>query len=324
MKSQQRPFFKGFPNFVAATDEIEAREAETTVYYWWWEFLRLSPVLWFAQETGIKPTDTAIAKVAASFGDLRSSSFWKWWRTTGTNIFAESKRPSKVKALDLDQLHEYGFDPKKLYIEVPLSIRQQTIVKQFKELLSTKHDGRALDLAAQSNAQFRLHTKRNRLPTLKNEYWATLYRLLYPNIEVWRVGDRLQLAPQYRVRDDNGSIPNADKKPLNALVGRFIYKGKFTLLNAERGSFPNADPIELSERHQPFGLKHQTDYRAATQDAKDGIECAYRKWLKEEYALTLKNEIVRRIHKVDQMKIPGSKIRQRIDAFIAGESDLLG
>ena len=323
MNTQSRPFFKGFPNFAAATDEIEAKEAEATVYYWWWQFVRLSPVLWYAHETGIQPTDPTIANVVASFGDLRSSAFWKWWRTTGTNIFAESKRPSKVKALDLQQFHEYRFDQTKLYIEVPLNIRQQTIVKQFKELLSTKHDGRALDLAAHSNALYRLHTKRNRIPTLKNEYWATLYRLLNPNIEVWRVGDRLQLAPQYRVRNEDGSLPNTSKKPMNALVGRFLYKGRFTLLNAERGSFPNANAIELSERYQPFGLKHQTDYRAATQDAKDGTECAYKKWLKEEYAFNLKMEIVRRNHVEDRMKMPASKVRMRINAFIAGESDLL-
>jgi len=323
MKSPQRPFFKGFPNFVSQSDELEAREAEKTLYFWWWEFVRLSPVLWFAHETGIKPTDPAIENVAASFGDLRSDHFGKWWRTTGTNIFAESKRPSKVKALDLQQLHEYSFDTAKLYIEVPLNIRQQTIVKQFKALLSDKHDGRALDLAAHSTAQFKLRNKKARMETLKNEYWVTLYRLLHPNIEVWRIGDRLQLAWQHKVRDDNGSIPNADKGPVNSVTGRFLYKGRFTLLNAERGSFPNADPIELSERHQPFGLKHQTDYRAATQDAKDGTECAYRKWLKEEYSLSLKNKIAQCNSLEAPLRIPGSKVRLRIDAFIVGESDLL-
>jgi hypothetical protein len=323
MKSTLRPFFKGFPKFVSANDEMETREAEETLYFWWWEFVRLSPVLWYAQETGIQPTDPSIANVVASFGDLRGSSFGKWWRTTGTNIFAESKRPPKVKALDLQQLHEYGFDQTKLYIEVPLNIRQQTIVKQFKDILIKMHDGRGLDLSAYSTAQFKLRSKKARLVTLQNEYWVTLYRLLHPNIEVWRIGDRLQLAWQHRVRNDDGVIPNADKGPVNSVTGRFLYKGRFTLLNAERGSFPNADPIELSERHQPFGLKHQTDYRTATQDAKDGTECAYRKWLKEEYSLSLKNKVVRCVNRVEQMKIPGSKVRQRIDAFISGDSDLL-
>jgi len=323
MNSPVRPFFKGLPKFVAATDELEAHEAEQSVYYWWWSFLRLSPVLWFAQQTGIKPTDPQVAKVCESFGDLRRLSFDRWWRSTGRVIFAESKRPAKVQALALDQMGEHAFDPNKLYVEVPLTIRQQTIVKQFKAILGNAHDGRGLNLAAHSNAEFKLHTKRYRLRTIEAEYWVMLYRLLHPNIEVWRIGDRLQVAPQHRVRDGDGSILNASKHALNSLTGRYLYKGRYSLLHAERGNFPNTDEIELSARHQPFGLKHQTEYRAATKDSKDGTQSAWTQLLKKEYAVTLKYEIVRRNFIESQMRLPDGKMRRRIDAFIAGESDLL-
>lgn len=318
-----RPFFKGLPKFFAATDELESHEARTSIYYWWWSFLRLSPVLWFAQETGIKPTDPQIAKVAESFGNLRSHHFSEWWRSTGRVIFAESKRPAKVQVLALDELHQHAFDPNKLYLEVPLTIRQQTIIKQFKTLLGEAHAGRGLNLAAHSLAEFKLHTKRYRLHTIEAEYWVMLYRLLHPNIEVWRIGDRLQVAPQHRVRDGDGSILNASKHALNSLTGRYLYKGRYSLLHAERGNFPNTDVIELSARHQPFGLKHQTEYRAATQDGKDGAESAWTQWLKKEFAFDLKYEIVHRQHIEQQMKMPDGKVRRRMDAFIAGTSDLL-
>ena len=291
--------------------------------------MRLSPVMWFAHETGIKPVDPVIANVFDSFGDLSGGNFNLWWRENGRKIFAESKRPAKVQVLALDQLHEHKFDAEKLYIEVPLSIRQQTIVKQFKEALSAAHDGRSLNLAAHSNAEFKLYTKRYRLHTIQCEYWTLLYRLLNPNIEVWRIGDRLQLAPQHKVRDGDGSIHNAPKHGLNSLTGRYLYKGRYTLLNAERGSFPNSEPLEISERHQPFGLKHQTEYRAATQDAKVGTESAWTQWLKKKYAVTLKYEIARRNHIEHLLKmqdgnpITNYKARQRFQAFIAGESDLL-
>lgn len=323
MNANRRPFFKGFPKFVAASDELEVDEAGRSIYYWWWSFLRLSPVLWFAQETGIKPTDPQIAKVAESFGDLQTRYFHTWWQSTGRVIFAESKRPASVQLLALDQLHEHPFDPNKLYLEVPLSIRQQTIVKQFKALLSDVHAGRGLDLAAHSQAEFKLHTKRYRLHTIEAEYWVMLYRLLYPNIEVWRIGDRLQVAPQHRVRDGDGSILNSSKHALNSLTGRYLYKGRYSLLHAERGNFPNTDAIELSARHQPFGLKHQTDYRAATQDGKDGTKSVWARWLNREFAAGLKFEIVCRQHVEHKMKMPDGKTRLRMNAFIAGESDLL-
>ena len=323
MNSKQRPFFKGFPSFVAATDELEAHEARRSVYYWWWEFLRLSPVVWFAKETGIKPTDPAIAKVVNAFGDLRGDFFASWWRSTGRSLFAEAKRPAKVSLLELNSLHEHEFDEQKLYLEVPLTIRKQSILKQFKDILSIAHEGRQLDLAAHSQAQFKLHTKRYRLHTLEAEYWVLLYRLLHPKIEVWRIGDRLQVAPHHRVRDSGGTILNKSTHALNSLTGRYLYKARYTLLHAERGDFPNTDAIEISSRSQPFGIKHQKEFRAATQDTEKGEVSAWSKWLNEQYAGILKDEISRRNRVAQQLRMPDGLVRQRIDAFIAGVSDRL-
>jgi hypothetical protein len=333
MNSPQRPFFKGIPRFVAATDDLEASEAAESVYRWWWECLRLSPVLWFAAETGFTPKEAAVAKVAEAFGDLRSGNFTKWWRATGRKIFAESKRPSRVTLLDLSQLNRHRFGADKIYVEVPLTIRQQTIVRQFKDILAEAHEGRALNLAKHSNAEFKLHTKRYQLHTLENEYWVLLYRLLHPRIEIWRIGDRLQVAPQHKVRDAYGNIPGSNqygqRKPtrqlngLTSMTGRYLYKARFALLNAERGTFPNYTAVEVSERYQPFGLKHQTEFRHATEDGKDGSESAWKNWLRREYAADLKVEVARRNHVEPQLKITDGLVRRRIDPFIAGTSDLL-
>jgi hypothetical protein len=332
MNSTQRPFFKGIPRFVVATDDLEASEAAESVYRWWWECLRLSPVLWFATETGFTPREAAVAKVAEAFGDLRSGNFNKWWRETGRKIFAESKRPSRVTVLDLSQLNRHRFDANKIYIEVPLTIRQQTIVRQFKGVLAEAHEGRALNLAKHSNAEFKLHTKSYQLHTLQNEYWVLVYRLLHPSIETWRIGDRLQVAPQHRIRDAYGNIPDPDLygryKPnrhlngLTSMTGRYLYKARFALLNAERGSFPNHTAFEVSERYQPFGLRQQSEFRLATEDGKNGSESAWGKWLRRKYAADLKVEVARRNHVGSQLEIDGL-VRRRIDAFIAGTSDLL-
>ena len=335
MNSPQRPFFKGIPRFVAATDELEVSEAAESVYRWWWECLRLSPVLWFAAETGFPPKEAEVAKVAEAFGDLRSGNFTKWWRETGRKIFAESKRPSRVTLLDLSQLNRHRFSADKIYIEVPLTIRQQTIVRQFKGILAARHDGRELDLLKHSNAEFKLYTKRynNELHPLINEYWVLLYRLLHPRIEIWRIGDRLQVAPQHQIRDAYGNIadpdlygryrPNRHLNGLTSMTGRYLYKARFALLNAERGSFPNHTAVAVSERYQPFGLKHQTEFRHATEDGKDGSESAWKNWLRRKYAAELRNEVARRNHIKDKFEMADGKVRRRMDPFIAGESDLL-
>jgi hypothetical protein len=328
MSRTNRPFFKGLPTFVAATDEMEVSKARDSVYYWWWAFARLSPVLWYSNHAGIKPIDPAIAKVADGLGDVwRNGSFGVWWKTRGSKVFAETKRPAKVQPLDLNLLHEHPFDAEKLYLEVPLNIRQQTIVSQFKKMLAEAHEGRGLNLAAHSTAEMALFTKRYRLPTLKREYWVLLYRLLYPNIEIWRIGDRLQVAPEHDVVSAAGSRQIKAKHALNSLTGRYYYKARFTVLNMERDSFPNYASVEVSSRKQPFGAAHQIAFRAATEDADDGSLCTWSQWLRQQYLDDLKHEVIERNDRKYSLRYnirrPESNARHRIDAYIAGTSDLL-
>lgn len=328
MNRPTRPFFKGLLTFVAATDVMEVSEARDSVYYWWWAFARLSPVLWYANHTGIKPIDPAIAKVADGLGDVwRDDNFGVWWKKRGSKVFAEITRPAKVQPLDLNLLHEHPFDTEKLYVEVPLNIRQQTIVSQFKQLLAKVHEGRSLNLAAHSTAELALFTKRYRLPTLKREYWVLLYRLLYPNIEIWRIGDRLQIAPEHDVLSSAGSRQTKAKHALNALTGRYYYKARFTVLNLERDSFPNYASVEVSSRKQPFGSANQIAFRKATENSGDGGLCTWAEWLQQQYLNDLKHEVIERNDRKYSLRYnirrPESNARHRVDAYIAGTSDLL-
>jgi hypothetical protein len=322
MKTDNRPFFKGFLSFVAPDDEMEVSEARDSIYFWWWQFARLSPVLWYANTAGIKPIDPAIAKVSDAMGDVWSTGFAQWWKLRGRYVYAETRRPAKVRPLDLKGLHEHPFDDQKLYVEVPLNIRQQTIIKQFKEVLASAHEGRSLNLAASSTAQLALHTKRFRLPTIEREYWVMLYRLLYPTIEIWRIGDRLQVAPHLKVRDTSGLETLKRKHALNAVTGRYLYKARFTVLNLERDSFPNFSNIDVSSRKQPFGSEHQKDFRAATDG--DNEASAWSMWLRRNYLDELHFQVKNRIPRLAyNMQRPESKARHKFAAFVAGTSDLL-
>lgn len=323
MNRQPRPFFKGLPNFVAPNDAMEVADARKSIYYWWWRFARLSPVLWYARQSGTKPIDPSIAKVSEALGDVWKGRFGVWWRERGSKVFAETRRPSKVLPLDLETLHGHSFDKEKLYVEVPLNIRRQTIISQFKKVLAEAHEGRALNLAAHSTAHLALHTKRYRLATIEREYWVLLYRLLYPNIEIWRIGDRLQVAPHLKVRDTNGDEMLKRKHALNAVTGRYYYKARFTLLNLERDSFPNFSEIEISSRKQPFGTEHQKAFRAEIENEHDALS-AWSLWLRAEYMEELQNKVKFSIpHLYYNIRRPESNARFRFPAFMEGTSDLL-
>lgn len=321
-QAEKSPFFKGIQGFTREDEELLAKDAEESVYRWWWEFLRLSPVLWYARKTGLMPIDADMAKVVRFSGDLEDGSFYRWWNKTGKSLFAEARRPSKVTKLDLLNFQSHQFKDKAIYLEIPLTIRKETILKQVKGYLDLHHDGRGLDLAKTSEATFKLHTKRFRLRVLETSYWVLLYRLLYSDIPVWCIGDRLQIAPQHKVRlQDRMTYP----KPfdiLNSLTGRYLYKARYMLLNAEQNSFPNTAQYISDENSKPFGNEYHADFLASTVGNADKVS-EWQNWLNEEYASALKFEIIRRNHLDDVVKLPDTKTRRRLPDFISGKSDLL-
>ena len=324
-------FFKGLPGYTRQDDEVLARDMEDSVYYWWWEYLRLSPAFWFARETGHSLKDSQMAKTYELSGNLKTNNFRRWWDETGVDIFPESKRPPKVKVLDLENLQEHRFNEKAVYLEVPLTITKETIFKKIREILNEIHDGSKLDVTRSANAIFKLHTKKYRLRAVELEYWTLLYHNLYPSIKAWRMGDRLQFAPHLRVRNverkDDYEVESRFNR-LTSLTGRYLYKARYTIAHVERMSFPNASKIILPENFMPFGERLHREYREAvgtikTKAKTDKNESVWGKWLHEEYGTTLKYEIARRNRLTEQLKLPGSKIRQKFPDFIAGKTDLL-
>jgi len=287
MKPVHKRFFKGLPGLTRWSEHQLLESAWSSVYFWWWQFLRLSPVIWYAKKNGVRPTDPAICKVVDECGDLYRQDFAEWWLATGINLFVETHGIASVKSIAYDDLKRHFFNPRALYIEIPLTIKKATILKQFRALLNEAHEGRALDLAATSRAQWRLHTKRFRLRTIEIEYWALLYKLLAPSVTVWQIGDRLQIAPHLKVREvDRRSFPDRFTK-LNSLAGRHLYKSRYTLNNAERGLFPNSSKIDVPDDYQPFGKKHNADYLQATA----GASSAWIRWLRKSHMESLRDHI---------------------------------
>ena len=325
MNNSNIGFYKGLQGFTRQSDELLLQDAENSVYYWWWAFMRLSPVFWYANQTGLQPVDSNSARTLELVGELTRGSFGTWWRGIGRKIFVEAKHPAKVRLIEIDEVDRVELYERSMVIEVPLTISRATLQRQFKKLLAEQHEGRLLNIAATSNAKLQLHTKRFNTRTLEIEYWVMLYRLLNPDIATWRIGDRLQLAPSLRVRgvdrtnvDIRRGTSAFDK--LHSLTGRYLYKAQYTLHHAERGSFPNATKSQSMTK--PFGEKHDRDYRAAVGQVVD-VPSDWHAWLDKQFASNLKHEIIKRNRLEEAMRMPDGKIRRRFDAFMLGTSDLL-
>lgn len=282
--------------------------------------MRLSPVFWFAKHSGYLPTNPQVGETFQRIGDL-DAPFSIWWRNTGRHLFAEAKRPAKVQRLELDTLHEHSFREGALLLEIPLSIRKETILKQIKRLLAEEHAGRALDLAATSTAPLKLHTKRYQLRTLETEYWVLLYKMLYPDIAIWQIGDRLRIAPHLRVRSAERGANERAFANMNSLTGRYLYKARFTLANAEFGSFPNAEDPQLDEQ-MPFGKKLHKDFLAAT-SLNSEQPSGWQQWLAESQWRELTSLIVRKNRLSDAIRFSDSVTAKRFPDFVAGKTDLI-
>lgn len=324
MRNQRTGFYKGIAGFRRGSEELLYEAAEHSVYQWWWEFLRLSPVLWYAQHAGVTPVVPKMAEVCEQAGDVREDRFNKWWRSTGSVLFEEARRPLQLRRVDEQALGEHEFYPqgKSMLVEVPLTVTSRTLVKQFKKLLAQTHGDQRVDVLEHSNAAWKLHTKRYNLIALENQFWVLVYRLLYPDIAAWRIGDRLQISPGLMLRNIDRQRYAGKTSPISraqSTVGRFLYKAQRTVANAELASFPNFNPIAVTE--MPFGEHHHKDFLIATRGTVSEPS-AWQQWLHEEFHWRLVKRIKEK-NRIAGMTAVDPKVVQRLSKFIAGESDLL-
>jgi hypothetical protein len=295
--------------------------AEGSIYFWWWSYLRISPVLWYANKTGLKPIDPQIRQVALEGGQIFRGDFDGWWSKNSERLFAEPNGRKEVRPLDWHDLRKIDSDRGSLFVEVPLSIPIERIMKSIKKILSHEHEGRNLDLASTSQALWPLKTMRFRVHAIEKQYLSLLYKSLYPKLAAVRIGDRLQLAPNLRIRGTSWMENELRYNRLNSISGRYIYTGKYTLLNAERGRFPDSSPINLPDDYLPFGKRHHKDFVAATAlDAE--AKSPWRQWLSRNLEDDLKDYVTHRNINYYVDTIADWKGEKFID-FYRGKSDLL-
>ena len=319
-------FYKGLPGYTRKSEELLARDAEKTAYYWWWRFMQLSPVLWYAQKEGIKPVDNNIFATVGIVGDLKERNFTKWWDRTGKFVFAESKRPPKILVVKAGQMVGQNDNREGIILDIPLTISKATILKDFKEILTKHHKGRQLNVAEYGTASLRLHTKKYHLQALENEYWTLLYKLLFPSVEIWRIGDRLKISPSLRVRgiERKSLLPGAGNpfENLQSLTGRYLYKAKYMMLHAERGSFPNKEKIELDLSYEPFEKLKMQGYLNAINGEPDQ-DSTWIAWLRKQYESNLLNQIASKNGLEAMLNSNEPRLTKRFRNFVLGIENLI-
>jgi hypothetical protein len=299
-----------------------------SVYFWCWSFMRLSPALLYARVYGVEPQDPGLDRVIANAGDLSLSDFGEWWRRTGMTAFAELKPLPQVQPISKGARGKRGSDPDcqpALYLEVPLTIRRGTIIKQVKALLNQAgHVGKDFDPAPYSTAPFPLYTLRYRVANIERRYWVLLYRMLYPDVPVWMIGARLGLAPTYKLRklaQHNSHEVRLTMASLHSLTGRHLYKARYMLAHLARGDFPRDSKIDEGEDwSRYFGHEHAEAYKQFVEGSGTGAASEWIRRIKRSHMQPLR-EHVAKINRVAQRPPLSSELLAGVDLFMRGESD---
>jgi hypothetical protein len=239
MPDRPERVFKGLPRIRWAEDADEEQEliaARSSAYYWWWAFLRESREYRRALSGR---TDEPFAGVARDFRRL-GDDFDRWWLRIGREIFAEQMALPRVRLLEhgltvnLDQINP------KLVVELPLTIRRATILRQVNRLLDEHHDGARLRVQQHGSAKRKLYAQsRMRLPTLKILYDVWITRKQHPDWSWHAIGETLRLSPVFipTSRDDDKEI-DYKRRCMTLIVQRYHRKAAALIDFAARGDFP--------------------------------------------------------------------------------------
>lgn len=217
------------------------RKAKDTLYYEWWRCLNASNEYLECCAKGGK--NHALADTYALFGDVNVS--WaQWWGNIGKRIFSERRQYPKVRAIDQDEaLNKLEVETKNfLILDIPLTLRRVTILEQINKLLDEHHDGKNLDVRAQSTALVQLETTKlqhKTIPTLV-DVAEILYR--NPDIQLYQLAQRAKLAEIHlgrKVQEENSAEQEKQRRQMAA--SRYKEQAKRLVYNAERGVFPSID-----------------------------------------------------------------------------------
>jgi hypothetical protein len=253
-------FFKGFPEdvrFKSHTVPESMERAKGTLYETWFNALKLSPYYQLICETHEYPSEEA-EKTFHLFGDVRNTTFEKWWITTGYGIFAEKKPFNRVGVSN--EKNDVGEDVPILRLEIPLNVSPKTLRNQFNELLEIYHPHyQDFDRWQASTAEVKLQSRKFTSASLDlclDVYAKYVAKANKSEVLLYEIGEELRINPKLNVvRTDRPSEVAEKHIKMSSSVSEYLEKAKNLVAHATEGRFPCADNHRWVERQKRGGRK---------------------------------------------------------------------
>ena len=218
----------------------EIREAKKTPIYWWFLTLQASDEYLLCCRNQGKGK---LANLYKDFGDVDEKSFAQWWTNQGRKIFAERKKLKRVEVIDeRHQLERLSIHEDRLIIEVPLTLRRQTAIRQIGKALQKAYESRdPVDIWEQSTAKRQIIKSKIRMKTIEMLLRVWQIRNEYPALNNYEIGLKAKIDLDILARTTDGDqLDDAlERRRMTIAVSRYLAQAKNLIANAELGIFPS-------------------------------------------------------------------------------------
>ena len=230
---------------VRSNPEREIAAARKTWIYWWYMTLRASDEYRYCCENGGRGK---LASIYTDFGDIPKLPFSMWYMKHGRKIFGESKPFKKVQSVETNrQLEELRLKQDGLILQIPLSVRKQTVMRQIGRFLKEAYEGRDIDIWKQSTARRQIVKSKIRMSTVETLLKVHELRNKHLAASLNEIGAMARIDPDILKRDTSGQDLDDSlvRRRMTIAVSRYLKQAKLLIANAERGIFPSIKPLSM-------------------------------------------------------------------------------
>ena len=184
------------------------------------------------------------------FGDVRTS-FPNWWMTTGRKLFAERRPIPKVEMHSkLNELSHIQTMKDRVVLEVPLTLRRSTVIRQINKLLDEAYKDREPVVPRKvSTAIRKLNSSKMQMDTVRRMLAVYECRVKFPNFSLYRIALKTELDIEFQLRSKTGKPMTDEQKRVRygIEVSRLLRQARLLIENAEAGIFPCIKPPRQEE-----------------------------------------------------------------------------
>lgn len=221
----------------------EIRQARSSQAYWWFKCLVVSDEYKLCCENDGKGK---LSDTYEKFGNVFNyTHFDVWWLKHGRYQFIQKKK-SEVKEIEEKDLRRLDLNSEKLVLDVPLSLRKQTVMRQIGKILKKAYENREVDIQKASTAIIKFEKSKMQMTTVERLLQIHMLRKKYSNLTLNEIGIKAGVELDLHRRSTNeADMDNSEYEEIRRMtiaVSRYLKQARHLIENAVNGVFPSIKP----------------------------------------------------------------------------------